>query len=228
MASENMKPVLYALNVSAFRNGVLFERAYSAVSLMRKEKIGRLHFERDKRLSLGAGLLLEYALRSADIEDREILIGENGKPYIKSGGVCLGIAHSGEMAILAIAPFPVGCDIELIAKPNIGVAKRFFSESEYADILSSADSAERFYRYWVLKESFIKATGKGLKTPLSSFTLSLGSEITAFGAENADKYYFCEINGIAGYKCAVCGEKDCRGICLQPKTPEEILSEMGI
>ena len=52
-------------------------------------------------------------------------------------------------------------------------------ESEYETILSGEnerEQTERFYRYWVLKESFMKATREGMALPLDSFCIKLGNK----------------------------------------------------
>ena len=56
------------------------------------------------------------------------------------------------------------------------LAKRFFCRSEYEDIFrcdSKEERAEKFCRYWVLKESFMKATRKGMALKMSSFEILL-------------------------------------------------------
>ena len=49
------------------------------------------------------------------------------------------------------------------------LAKRFFTESENERLAASDAPDEEFCRIWVVKESYIKATGMGFKTPLESF-----------------------------------------------------------
>ncbi|MCC8050043.1 MAG: 4'-phosphopantetheinyl transferase superfamily protein [Clostridiales bacterium] len=66
----------------------------------------------------------------------------------------------------------VGCDIEFRKQPNDKLAGRFFCRDEISwmqDAKEETEREERFYRLWTLKESFIKATGQGLRLPLDSF-----------------------------------------------------------
>lgn len=228
MAILNFKPLLYVLNVSDFENKELFNKAYDVLNSERKEKIDRFLFEKDKRLSLGVGVLLRYALQKANISDYNIVLGQNGKPYLKNGDIYFNLSHSGEMAVCVIAPFEVGCDIELAATPNMKIAKRFFTDEEYSDIIASTDSEDRFYRYWTLKESFIKATGYGMKMPLDAFSINLNGNITVNQNIDSRDYCFREIGGIDNYRCAVCGLQDLGNMVISVKTPNEIISEMII
>ena len=79
----------------------------------------------------------------------------------------------------------VGVDVECLPYrgPCLEIADRYFSTSE-VDVLRNAPPSEqpsRFIEYWVLKEAFIKAQGKGLTIPLDAFSFhiekSYGSHI---------------------------------------------------
>ena len=64
------------------------------------------------------------------------------------------------------------------SKRQNGVSKTFFCRSEYEDIFrcdSKEARAEKFCRYWVLKESFMKATRKGMALKMSSFEILLSN-----------------------------------------------------
>ena len=67
----------------------------------------------------------------------------------------------------------VGCDIEEMKEFREPVARRFFCQREYEHIMGNAeaDRAQIFYRYWVLKESFMKATRKGMALDLGAFEI---------------------------------------------------------
>ena len=55
--------------------------------------------------------------------------------------------------------------------------KHYFSGKELADLLelSKEEQRERFFDLWALKESYIKATGKGLATSLRSFSFEFSN-----------------------------------------------------
>ena len=66
----------------------------------------------------------------------------------------------------------VGVDVESIGRDvTDGVAERFFSERENADLRQCATAAlraRRFIELWTLKEAYVKAIGKGLSHSLNS------------------------------------------------------------
>ena len=55
--------------------------------------------------------------------------------------------------------------------------KHYFSDAELTDLLelNKEEQRERFFDLWALKESYIKATGKGLATSLRSFSFDFSS-----------------------------------------------------
>ena len=76
------------------------------------------------------------------------------------------LSRSCGVAILAVSPDPVGADLEL-ARPRAGladlVAARFAAAEAACIAAGCAGSPVRgFYRHWVAKEAFLKATGRGL------------------------------------------------------------------
>lgn len=153
------------------------DRLLAKLPTYRREKIARLRFEKDRRLSLGAGLLLQRALCDAGFceADEAPQIGKHGKPFFPAyPEFHFNLSHSGTQVLCAVAVTEVGCDVEKITAYNDRLAKRFFHPQEYAALcaLSTADEqAELFYRLWTLKESFLKATGRGLSLPLNDFSV---------------------------------------------------------
>lgn len=164
-----------------------FEQGYAQVPGYRQVKIDALKRPEDKRLSLGAELLLEKLLREAGFEDlAERRIGfytESGKPFIChpeqvpeedrvgmlssflrniTPPVHISISHSRNYTMVALSDAVVGCDIEHADAEGSNcnaLARRFFSEEEARAV--EADKSQ-FFRLWTLKEAYCKCT----ETPL--------------------------------------------------------------
>lgn len=203
----------YVANVEELKNAALFERLYALAPEHRRQKIDRIRFEKDRRLSLGAFALLQKGLRDWGICDRELALsyGENGKPFLKDyPSVFFNLSHSGERVMCAIGDCEVGCDVEKIKDTDFKTARRFFHEEEYEQILRQDPVQERreiFYRLWTLKESFLKVTGQGMSCPLDSFCINImENEIIMKQHNGTDKdYFFREYDLKDGYRYACCG-----------------------
>jgi len=111
----------------------------------------------------------------------------HGRPRVKAGigpDLDLSISHSGELIGVAVtaarsgsdgAMRAVGLDIEKIAplrEPSLPDATLSAAERADFDVLDPRAQRCAFYRYWVRKESVLKATGDGLAIPLARLTVS--------------------------------------------------------
>jgi 4'-phosphopantetheinyl transferase len=111
---------------------------------------------------------------------REILAQYAGRPPaevdLSRSGVCFSCSHSGDMAAVAVAPRPVGIDVE-IETPRRGVdriAARMFAPDERR-VLEAVDGDLRrhlFHRCWVGKEAYAKGRGRGLGMRFHEFSVA--------------------------------------------------------
>lgn len=158
-----------------------------ATSLSPEEcsRAARFSQERDRRRFVIArgilrSLLSRYLQRSPDAFP--IASTALGKPVLAAGfasnSIRFNVSHSADLALFAFAENrEIGIDLEHL-RPGIDalqLGQRFFSESEAAQLaaLPSNLQAEAFLRCWTRKEAYMKAHGKGLQMPLSSFSVSL-------------------------------------------------------
>ena len=205
-------PKIYRADANALENAELFAELYSRASARRREKINRLRQERDKRLSLAVDALLKFALAEFGVEPDEP-IGETpyGKPYLlRRPDVRFNASHSGDQVLCVVAREEVGCDVEAIAAAEPDLAERVLRESELEQIAALDDVAARkklFCRLWTLKESFMKATGRGFALNPRSFAIDLSAdEPTIRQSVDANDYSFCEYDLADDY---------CRACCVQ-------------
>ena len=168
-----MKTYLYIADTEQLKDGALFKRLYELLPEYRKEKIDRLKIENDKRLSLAAGILLKTALEENGILSggAEIAFGERGKPFIPGReDIRFNLSHSGTKALCIISEHEVGCDVERLREYNSSLASYICSQKQFEAIeaLPEAERAEAFTQLWTMKESYMKATGKGIGIRASS------------------------------------------------------------
>ena len=143
-----------------------------------------------------------------------ILYQQMRKYYELSDQMPYNLSHSGKYALCSVSTQPdaqVGCDVEMIKENKLRLAERYFCPGEVAWIQSQtteAEQAEGFYRYWVLKESFIKAIRLGMKQDLCEFEIALDEpEARLVRQPDAfpEKYYYQEYRTDDGdARIAVC------------------------
>lgn len=172
---------------------------YEALPDFRKEKADRIRFQADKALSVGAWSLLQMVRKTYDISETAVF----------------NLSHSGEYVLCSIYSgvgkgIQVGCDIEAIKNSRLKIAKRFFCDSEYEMICREEDpekQKELFCRFWVLKESFMKATREGMALAMNSFEIELSNPPVLLNKPDRfpDQYRYreYEISNVP-YKIAVC------------------------
>ena len=132
-------------------------------------------------------ILSLYSCLSA--EEWRFEYGEKGKPRLIEKqqietGLNFNISHSKEHLLIAVCQregksLQLGVDIEHArSSTNIdSIMKHYFSDTELTDLLklNKEEQRERFFDLWALKESYIKATGKGLATSLRSFSFDFSN-----------------------------------------------------
>ena len=155
----------------------------------------------DRALSVGVWALYQKALRESGLSEKMVF----------------NLSHSGHYVLCSIADTETartGCDLEKTGIPRLKVARRFFCRFEWDYIQKKASEDERkeaFYRYWVLKESFMKATRLGMKLPLDAFAIRLSEGEDPVLTKKPDtiegRFYFREYpEPERGFFAAVCSE----------------------
>lgn len=174
--------IRYAFNIQGIEVDELFHKLETLVSPERYEKMQRYHFEVDKIRSLFAEILLRYGLKIHFGMEGDVIqfeTNEYGKPRLKGcEGIHFNVSHSGDWVICAISSEQVGVDVEQVKEKNLDIAERFYAEEEYQTLLQYEHPSELFYRYWTLKESYVKAEGKGMSIPFTSFAFRIEDTVS--------------------------------------------------
>ena len=138
-----------------------------------------------RKESLIGRLMLHKALLENEIGEYSVIYSDDDKPVLEDNNdIFFNISHSDDYVTLAVSGSEVGCDIQEIRPYNSKVAVRHYCKNETELIESSSDKDDVFIRFWALKESILKFTGKGLSGGLSSYDFSpyVSEEtFTAFG-----------------------------------------------
>lgn len=152
---------------------------------------------------MGKILLLSMSIRMGTGADvlRDLRYNEFGKPL--SDYLSFSTSHSGELVVCActMSKVKLGIDIEQKRPVDFGDFLNTMSRGQWADIHQSPKGAlDRFYTNWVIKESLIKADGRGLFIDLSDIRIS-GN--TASIANDPTSWHVTEFSFDPAYAMAI-------------------------
>ncbi len=191
----------------------LFAKLLDAAPPEKREKALRYMRREDReRTLIGEALVRFHLVSDYRMDSHEIRFDKNdfGKPLLREEGLHFNITHSGKWVACAIDYGRVGIDVEVVTDREYDIAHRFFSPVEY-DSLMRKNEDERigfFYDLWTLKESFIKAVGKGLSISLSSFSITVGDDnrISIDQTDHPGSWRFIQYPIDPEYRLSVCAE----------------------
>jgi len=174
-------PLLHEASVHVFRvaldvtSGTALPVLRGLLGRDEEERAGRFHFERDRRRWIVCRMALRTLLGahlSVAPEALTFVAGDFGKPALgppwSEAGIQFNVSHCGETALIAVARGrEVGIDVEAIrAEPDWeSIADWCLSASERSMIRDTPPALRQqlFFRFWVGKEAWLKASGVGLQ-----------------------------------------------------------------
>ncbi len=130
---------------------------------LRQSQIDSCKSDKVKEEKFYVWKLLEYAvfnLFNKPLTDFNITLNKTGKWL--SNGFEFSLSHSNGVVAVAISPYPVGVDVELIKKPNVNVYGKVFNDKQLIEFnrLPEDEKAEYFITKWANKESVFKSENK--------------------------------------------------------------------
>lgn len=169
-------------------------------NLLSDEELIRLRSFRSptaaKEFLVGRALLRTALAERINCDPRDLIFSKNadGKPALASpiSSWQFNLTHSHDWVALALCEGSIiGIDIESYRRRNnlIGIAKRFFSDAENAQLQQCDESEwlDMFFAVWTLKEAHAKALGCGLPKILncSSVDVNLANATIDFSLSDA-------------------------------------------
>lgn len=154
-----------------------FSYLLNYVSLKRQQKISAFIKNQSKLQSLFSELLVRSQIADTlKINHRDIkfLYNPYNKPYLKDHPqYFFSVSHSDNFIFFVSYTSDIGIDCEKVKHFNDKISNRFFTLDEQNYIHSHKDKDKNFasYEIWTKKEAYLKFTGAGLSTPLSSFSV---------------------------------------------------------
>ncbi len=164
----------------------------SVLSAEERARMASFRFESDRNAYAAAHLLLRGALTwcapGVPPAKWQLTNSRLDRPEIVAPNVCPGlrfnISHTRSLvACLVTREIDCGVDVEVQRQVEDmeGLAARVLSPAEISDLMALPTNlrATRFFRYWTLKEAYVKARGLGLSLPLDAVSFDLGEESIA-------------------------------------------------
>jgi 4'-phosphopantetheinyl transferase len=177
----------------------LLEQYSGSLAEDERARIACFALEKDRHARLVARGALRQALSAATggaVAPAAFRFRYNdfGKPLVAYPAQAAAIPFNvsltdGLVAILISSPggisspgdVEVGVDVERVRNIDdpVALAQHYFAPREIDDLRATPGEAQldRFFRYWTLKESYIKARGLGLSLPLNRFWFNLDGPI---------------------------------------------------
>jgi 4'-phosphopantetheinyl transferase len=197
----------------------------SLLNTAEREQEARFYFERDRvryrvtramvRCVLGA--YLGITPMACAFENNV-----HGRPHLANAEAAreklnFNLSHTQDLILLGVTRGrELGVDVERVTdrRASANLATRYFAPSESERILDAApgERDSLFCQYWTLKESYIKARGKGMAIPLGKFGFELGEGgvklwIDPVLGDDADRWSFMQLRPTESHHAAVCVDR---------------------
>lgn len=187
-----------------------------------RESVNNRYFWKDRQASLLGKLLLEAALKLKTPEKSlyDLRYNNYKKPFV-NGLLNFNISHSGDYVVCAFTTLPeaIGIDIEQVRYIEIEDFKDIFTTTEWNHIENATHPESAFFKLWTIKESVIKADGRGLHIPLKSLKINNNQ-----AWQNNNCWYFRPVFIEKKYKCHLVTKTENYKVHLKETTLETLLS----
>lgn len=216
---------------------------HCAASLSEEERIHADRFRRPTTRNqhiVGRGMARTLlAAGCSSPQEIEFVLNTHGKPDVLAPLAArrpFNIAHTDGFVVFARCESGrIGVDVERLARnTDYALAERYFARPEVDFVMGQSSEEDRrlaFLKLWTLKESFVKAVGKGLAIPLADFAFeaidSPAPQIRMLreGLGDGRDWRFACLSPAEGYVAAV-AVSDCLGDAIEVRVRDfhELLS----
>ncbi|MEN8905204.1 MAG: 4'-phosphopantetheinyl transferase superfamily protein [Clostridiales bacterium] len=205
---------IYAVKVPAKIEKCLLTEVFEMFENDRSERIKRFRFKEDVYRATISDMLSRYLIcTKLKVKLNKLAFERNkyGKPFLKDESIYFNSSHSGKWVICGLSYDKIGVDVESTRDIDFSIAKRFFHCNEYNEFNKKNydQKLDFFFELWTLKESFIKADGRGLSLGLNSFEIIfIKNNIYAKYLDILTQYNLKLYDFEERYKLAVCAKEN--------------------
>ncbi|KAK9299062.1 hypothetical protein QLX08_007807 [Tetragonisca angustula] len=209
-----------------------FTYAISCVQLEEKERLSRFVFRKDVRASLVGRLMMRKFVNDyGHIPYSGILFARdtNNKPILKniSLNLSFNVSHQGNYTVLAGETKNMNLGIDVMKLEYTGgkqlpeffrIMNRNFSPSEWKEIKifpNELDQISMFCRHWALKESYVKAIGRGITIDLESISFKTNSKLVENSITTDTALYINDVKQNWLFEETLLNPQHCVAVALQ-------------
>lgn len=191
--------------------------AVAVLAPMEAARHQQFRFARDRELYLATRLLVRTVLsRYCQVEPRSLQFGAgaSGKPELTAPtldpALRFNLSNSGGLVACAVTHGrDIGVDVEAMRDVPLSVAEEVFTPVELETLYEApqGDRQRTLLALWTMKESFIKATGRGLSAPLRAFAVGLTPPRLLHhqtGISECARWQFARLSPTPSHTLAVC------------------------
>jgi 4'-phosphopantetheinyl transferase len=191
-----------------------------------KEEESRFYSPRDRHRYLVTRALVRTVLsRYASVDPKDWVFSRDayGRPHILNpqaadARLSFNVSHAQGLIVLGVAKGrSLGVDVENFAKCNVSIdiANHYFAPQEVTALheVPRHQQQYRFFEYWTLKESYIKARRMGCSIPLDRFSFHFSDDhavdlvINQESGDDSSRWQFWQFRPTSEHLLAICAEK---------------------
>lgn len=179
---------LWLVHTARLHDPELLARYADLLSAAEHERLGALRGEHARRQYLITRALIRTTLSRYDRIAPgcwQLTVNAHGRPEVVPGQSRLDLrfnaSHTKDLVCCAVTlGRAIGVDAELheLHSPVLALADRFLAPREANDVAArpAEQREERFFRYWTLRESYVKALGVGLADAHTGISFTIGDD----------------------------------------------------
>lgn len=134
----------------------------------------------------------------------KINYSDYNRPFLNNT-IDFNISHSGNFVLCAMAEdVRIGVDIEEIKKIDFKDFGITMDKNQWEEIMNSVEPTKAFFKLWTIKESIIKADGRGLAIPLKDIRIW-----NKKGMYDRQNWYFEEVDVNENYIAFLATDIEC-------------------
>lgn len=147
--------------------------------------------------SFMADVLLLYAISSfskSNLFNEKIYYGKYGKPFVKIDNLYFSISHSGDYIVCIVSKEKIGVDIQKkLSLDSFFLTYLDEKETEkYTNLKNDSLRNELLVKHWVLRESYLKYTGKGLFGNLKELHFEIFNRFPVLYSKDNSHYFWVD------------------------------------